>query len=383
MRLGLFMMPVHPPARSFTDTLAEDEEKSLYADTLGFDELWLGEHFSASTEPIPSPLMFMAALLPRTNNLSFGTAVICLPNHDPVKVAAEVAQFDHMSRGRFMFGIGPGGLLSDFELFGNADRGVRARKAMESIDMIQRIWSQDPPYDLKGEFWTVSLKEAVIPELGIGTMPKPFRKSGPPISISLSSRDSPTARIAAQRGWGIISGNNVPSNAIGSHWQSYSNACAKAGKPARGENWRVARNVMVAPSDAEAHDRVFGDKGSNRYFYTYMREVLSRVGLLAVLKPRADMPDDEATVEAITEGCVIYGSPKTFLDKLVAFRDAAGPFGTLLMTGLDWSGPNAAWERDSMRLLAQEVMPKFRRYAEQESGIRDQGSGVRNRESVR
>jgi len=79
----MFMMPVHPPARSFTDTLAEDEEKSLYADRLGFDELWLGEHFSATTEPIPSPLMFMAGLVPRTKNLRFGTAVICLPNHHP------------------------------------------------------------------------------------------------------------------------------------------------------------------------------------------------------------------------------------------------------------------------------------------------------------
>ena len=363
MRLGLFMMPVHPPARSFTDTLAEDEEKSLYADTLGFDELWLGEHFSASTEPIPSPLMFMAGLVPRTKNLSFGTAVICLPNHDPVKIAAEVAQFDHMSRGRFMLGIGPGGLLSDFELFGNADRGVRARKTMESIRMMQQIWSQDPPYDLAGEFWNVRIKDAIIPELGIGTMPKPFRKSGPPVSMSVSSRNSPTARVAGQQGWGIISGNNVPHSAIASHWDMYAKACAEAGKVARGENWRVARNVMVAPSEAEARDRVFGEKGSNRYFYTYMRTVLSRVGLLSVLKSRPEMSDDEATVEAITEGCVLYGSPRTFLDKLVAFRDAAGPFGTLLMTGLDWSGPNAAWERDSMRLLAQEVMPKFRQHA--------------------
>ncbi len=363
MRLGMFMMPVHPPARSFTDTLAEDEEKSLYADKLGFDELWLGEHFSATTEPIPSPLMFMAGLVPRTKNLSFGTAVICLPNHHPVKVAAEVAQFDHMSRGRFMLGIGVGGLFSDFELFGNADRGVRSRKAMESIAMIQAIWSQDPPYDLAGEFWTVRIKHAIIPALGIGYMPKPFRKSGPPISMSVSSRDSPTARVAGKNGWGIISANNVPSEALGSHWQTYSKACIEAGRPPLGENWRVARNIMIAPSDAEARERVFGTEGSNRYFYGYMRVVLSRVGLLSALKPRADMTDEEATVDVITEGSVIYGSPRTVLDKLVALRDAVGPFGTLLMTGLDWSGPNAAWERDSMRLLAQEVMPKFRRHA--------------------
>jgi len=46
----------------------------------------------------------------------------------------------------------------------------------------------------------------------------------------------------------------------------------------------------------------------------------------------------------------------------VAFRERVGPFGTLLVTGLDWGGPNAAWERESMRLLAQEVMPKFRQH---------------------
>jgi alkanesulfonate monooxygenase SsuD/methylene tetrahydromethanopterin reductase-like flavin-dependent oxidoreductase (luciferase family) len=358
----MFMMPVHPPARSFTDTLAEDEEKSLYADALGFEELWLGEHFSATTEPIPSPLMFLASLAPRTKNLTFGTAVICLPNHDPVKVAAEIAQFDHMTRGRFMLGIGPGGLVSDFELFGNGDRAVRTRKFLESIKTIQKIWSQDPPYDIPGEFRTVSLKDAIVPKLGLGYMPKPFQKPGPPISTSVSSRDSATARGAGLQGWGIISGNNVPSDAVASHWQAYSKACAEAGKPARGENWRVARNIMVAPSDAEARDRVFSEQGSNHYFYTYMREVLSRVGILSVLKPNPNMSDDEATVEAITEGCMIHGSPKTFLDKLVAFRDTAGPFGTLLMTGLDWSGPNRAWERDSMRLLAQEVMPKFRQH---------------------
>jgi alkanesulfonate monooxygenase SsuD/methylene tetrahydromethanopterin reductase-like flavin-dependent oxidoreductase (luciferase family) len=362
MRLGLFMMPVHPPACSFTDTLAEDTEKSLLADALGFDELWMGEHFSASTEPIPSPLMFMANLIARTKNLTFGTAVINLPNHDPVIVAAEVAQFDHMSRGRFMLGIGPGGLVSDFELFDNGDLGVRTRKLMESIGMIQRIWAQDPPYDLAGEFWTVRIKDAIVPELGIGYMPKPLQQPGPKISLSLASPNSSSARTAAQHGWGIISANLIPTYSVASHWAVYCQACGEAGKTPHGESWRVARNIMVAPTDAEAHDRVFDDRGSNRYFFAYLRQVLGSVGLLGVLKPRPDMPDEQATVEAITEGCVIHGSPKTALDRLVAFRDQVGPFGTLLMTGLDWSGPNEAHERQSMHLLAEEVMPKFRQH---------------------
>jgi hypothetical protein len=75
------------------------------------------------------------------------------------------------------------------------------------------------------------------------------------------------------------------------------------------------------------------------------------------------MSDDECTPEAILTECVTYGSPRTVLDKLVAFRERVGPFGGLLMTGLDWGGPNKNWERESMRALAQDVMPKFRQHA--------------------
>jgi len=362
MRLGLFMMPVHPPERSFTGTLAEDTEKSLLADRLGFEELWMGEHFSATSEPIPSPLMFMAGLVARTNTLRFGTGVINLPNHDPVVVAAEAAQFDHMSRGRFMLGVGPGGLLSDFELFRHADVNVRNRKVVEAVRIMRQIWSQDPPYDIDGEFWQVRLKTNVIPELGVGYMPKPYQKGGPPISLSLASPNSHSARTAAQQDWGIISANIIPTYSVASHWAIYSKARSELGKRASGDSWRVSRNVMVAPGDAEAHDRVFGDKSSHRYFFTYIRAALSGVGLLSILKPQPDMPDEKATVEAITEGCTLYGSPKTVLDQLVAFRDEVGPFGTLLMTGLDWLGPNEASERQAMQLMAQEVMPKFHQH---------------------
>jgi hypothetical protein len=107
---------------------------------------------------------------------------------------------------------------------------------------------------------------------------------------------------------------------------------------------------------------VYGDAASNRYFWTYIRAALSGVGLLHLLKPRPEMSDEEASVEAIAEGCVLYGSPKTTLDRLVAFREEVGPFDTLLMTGLDWTGPNGAWERQSMQLLAEEVMPKFQQH---------------------
>jgi alkanesulfonate monooxygenase SsuD/methylene tetrahydromethanopterin reductase-like flavin-dependent oxidoreductase (luciferase family) len=363
MRLGLFMMPVHPPVRAMHEVLAEDIEKCLLADRLGFDEMFLGEHFSAWSEPYPSPLMFMASLIERTRNLDFGTGVISLPNRHPAFIAGEAAQFDHMSRGRFIFGIGTGSLISDFELLGNGDPAKRNRMLIESIDMIERIWSQDPPYEIKGEFWTTAIARTVNPVLGIGFIPKPYQKPRPPICVTAASPNSQTVRIAGQRGWGPISSAFLTAEGVATHWDKLREGAAEAARPPGDAQWRVARCIHVAASDAEARDHVMDARSSYRHYFAYFREILGGLGRLAALKPRPDMADAEVTVEGILESRLIYGSPQTVLDKLVAFRDRAGPFGSLLFTGVDWTGPNEAWERESMRRLAEEVMPRLSRHA--------------------
>src|SRR5258707_7327023 len=204
MRLGLFMMPLHPPTRTLGAFLGETAEKALLAERLGFDEVWLGEHFSATSEPIPSPLMFMASLIPQTRRITFGTGVINLPNRHPAVIAAEAAQFDHMSNGRFIFGIGTGSLPSDYELFDVADVGKRNRMMLESIDIIQRIWSGQPPYEINGEFWRFAIRKAIDQKLGIGFMPKPVLAGGPPVCVAAASLNTPTAAIAGQHGWGVV-----------------------------------------------------------------------------------------------------------------------------------------------------------------------------------
>jgi alkanesulfonate monooxygenase SsuD/methylene tetrahydromethanopterin reductase-like flavin-dependent oxidoreductase (luciferase family) len=363
MRLGLFMMPVHPPVRPMHEVMAEDMEKCLLADRLGFDEMFLGEHFSAWSEPYPSPLMFMAALVHRTRNLDFGTGVISLPNRHPALVAGEAAQFDHLSRGRFILGIGTGSLISDFELLGNGDPALRNRMLIESIDMIEKIWSQDPPYDITGEFWTTRIERTVSRSVGIGFIPKPYQQPRPPICVTAASPNSQTVRIAGQRGWGPISSAFLTAEGVATHWDMLCKGAAEAGRAPEAAQWRVARTIHVAASDAEAQDRVLSAQSSYRHYFAYFREILGGLGRLVALKARPDMRDDEVTVENILESRLIYGSPQTVLDKLVALRDKAGPFGSLLVTGVDWTGPNEAWERESMRRLAEEVMPRLSQHA--------------------
>ena len=150
MRLGLFMMPVHPPDRAFWSTLEEDAEKSLLADQLGFDEVWLGEHFLLPSEPFADPLMIYARLAAECRRITFGSGVHCLPNMHPAIVAGRVAQFDHLVEGRFMMGVGPGAAPPDFELFGVLDKN-RMEMLEESVDMMIKLWTTDPPYDIRGK----------------------------------------------------------------------------------------------------------------------------------------------------------------------------------------------------------------------------------------
>ncbi len=310
------MMPLHPPTRTLTDYMAETAEKVLLAERLGFDEVFVGEHFSATTEPIPSPLMFMASLIPQTSRITFGTGVLNLPNRHPAVIAAEVAQFDHMSQGRFLFGIGTGSLPSDYELFDVADVEKRNRMLIESMDIITRIWAQDPPYEFDGEFWKFGISKAINRELGIGFMPKPLRPGGPPVVVAVSSPNSSTVRVAAQRGWGPISSPLSPHDVIAGHWDSYSTGCAAAGRVPNGDDWRVASYILVAGSDAEARERVYAPDSAYRYTFGYLYEVLKRSGRLANLKPHRDMRDEDLTVDAIIEGRVLYGSPETVASRL-------------------------------------------------------------------
>jgi alkanesulfonate monooxygenase SsuD/methylene tetrahydromethanopterin reductase-like flavin-dependent oxidoreductase (luciferase family) len=230
------------------------------------------------------------------------------------------------------------------------------------MDMILAIWGQDPPYDIAGPSWSARITHAVIPEFGVGTMPKPYRRPHPPIAITARSADSFGVRMAAERGWGVVSANFVAERVIEGHGRTLREGLGAKGRKADGTDWRVARNFCIAATDAEARERIFDPASANRYYFHYLSTLARRAGLLATLKPDVDTPDEAVTLEAIIEDCVVGGSPRTVLDRLIALRERVGPFDHVLMAGLDWSGPNAAWEQETMRRLSEEVMPRFRQH---------------------
>src|ERR687891_3020653 len=245
MELGFFTMPIHPPGRPLAETLEEDRELVLLAEKLGFSEGYIGEHITDAAENIPSSLIFIAWLLRDTKRIKLGTGTVNLPNHHPAMVAAEVAMVDHMSKGRFIFGISPGGLLSDAEAFGNLDKD-RTAMFVEAIDHVLAIWSGEPPYNLRGEHWNISTERTLIADLGQGFMAKPFQRPHPPIVVTAVAPFSKGVTEAAARGWEPISANFLLPKWVRSHWPKYVEGCEKAGRPAEPKNWRVAKRIFVA-----------------------------------------------------------------------------------------------------------------------------------------
>ena len=355
LKLGFFTMPIHPASRDYTQTLREDREAVLLADRLGFAEAFIGEHFTDLCETIPSCLSFIASLAHDTRQIRLGSGTVNLPNSHPVQVAAHVSMIDHLLEGRFLFGIGPGGLRSDWEAMGNLDADRNAM-FVEAIEQILAIWTEEAPYNLKGRYWTVSTEQTLIPEAGQGIILPPFQKPHPPILVTAIAPHSRGIVAAAERGWSLISANFTHTKWIATHWPKYVEGCERAERMPDPADWRVARSIFVAEEDATARRYALDPEGAYGYYYWNLMTKRRRGNALGAFKEDPEMPDSECTLDYVLERLVLWGSVETMVEKILALRQELGPFGTLLYCGHDWVNPELA--RRSMELLATEVLPR-------------------------
>ena len=207
MNLGFFTMPIHPLDKDWRVSLREDREAFILADEVGFTEGYVGEHVTDRAENITSCAVFIATLVEATKRIKLGTGTINMPNAHPAQVAATLAMLDHLLDGRFIFGISPGGLLSDAEIFGNLDTNRNAR-FLEAINHVIALWTSEPPYNLTGKYWSLSTARQFIPEIGQGYVPKPLQRPHPPIVVTAVAPHSKGVAEAAARGWDPISAND-------------------------------------------------------------------------------------------------------------------------------------------------------------------------------
>ncbi|WP_017524779.1 LLM class flavin-dependent oxidoreductase [Pusillimonas noertemannii] len=356
MKLGMFMMPLHPPSRPYAEILREDREAVLLAERLGYVEAFVGEHVTDAAERITSCLMFLASLAHETRNIVLGSGTLNLPNTHPAAVAAQVAMLDHMLEGRFIMGISPGGLMSDAEVFGNLDKN-RNEMFVEAINMVLDIWRSDPPYNLEGKHFQVSTQKTMIPEIGQGEIAKPFQRPHPPIAGTAVAPFSKGVTALAERGWQTISANFLLPKWVATHWDSYRLGRSNVGAVANPADWRVAKSIFVADDEATAQEYGLGPKGPYQFYLRQLiRKLVTGGGRANLFKADQEMPDSAVTPDYAARQLVIAGTVNSVVDQILAFRETVGDFGTLLYACHDWVDP--ALGKRSMQLMAEQVMPR-------------------------
>lgn len=225
--------------------------------------------------------------------------------------------------------------MSDAELFGNLDFN-RNEMFLEAINQVLGIWSGEPPYNLQGKYWTVSTQRTQIKEIGQGYIPRPLQRPHPPIVVTAVAPFSKGVIEAAVRGWDPISANFLMPAWVKSHWPKYVEGCERGGRAADPANWRVAKSVFVADDAATAKAYATDPNGPYVNYYRSLFTKLKKNGRIELFKTRRDQPDDEVTLEMICDKLIIYGTPDSVADQLLAFQDEVGTFGTLLYAGKDW-----------------------------------------------
>lgn len=358
MRLGYFTMPLHPLHRNATETLHEDRETIIYADKLGFYDAFVGEHLTDQAENVTNSLLFLATLIFDTKNIKLGSGTSNLSHSHPTLLAAQAAMFDHLAKGRFIFGISPGALNSDAEALGILDQD-RNRMFAEAIDVILAIWEREAPYniDFPNNRYKVSTAATAAFEIGRGIMLKPYQQPFPEIVGTVVAPHSKGVIAMGQRDFHPMSANFLLPHWLPSHWGNYAEGKRQAGVVAQSADWRIARTIFVADDDSVAQSYGRSDANSPyRYYYKQMLTKMKMSKRHVIFKKHEAEDDSQVTLDRLLDDLVITGTVNQVVDQILALREQAGDFGEIVYAGMDLVDPKLG--RRSMELMAQEVMPR-------------------------
>ncbi len=353
MKLGLFMMPLHPPSKPVAQCYEEDHELLVLADELGFSEAWIGEHATMAWENIPAPDQFIARVFPDTRQIRLGTGVVLMAQHHPANTANRIAQLDHLTRGRINFGAGVGRISTDLELFG-IDPQLPEMMLFRALEIILTLWTEDPPYDLPGQFWPIRVRNPV-PEIGLGGPLKPYQKPQPPIALPGMGPQSRLLFTAGQRGWIPMSSNLVHARVLKANFEQVAKGAAQAGRTADRSAWRVCREIYVDDTNEAA--RAYARRGSLARGYTdYFFKMFARSSQNELWKASDEVATSDLTLDYMVDNMWLVGDPDEVARRIRELYERVGGFGHLLWVTHDWDDPRR-WQ-NSMRLLATEVMPR-------------------------
>jgi limonene 1,2-monooxygenase len=346
LRFGAFFAPFHPVGQNPTLAIEYDLERVVAIDRLGYDEVWFGEHHSGGYEIIACPEVFIAAAAERTRHVKLGTGVVSLPYHHPWLVADRIVLLDHLTRGRVIFGAGPGALPTDAYMMG-IDPVDQRRMMEESLEAILALLRSDEPVSRETDWFTMRECRLHV---------RPY--THPHFEVAVAAMVSPSGpRLAGTHDVSLLSLSMSVAEgfaAIGQAWSVVQDKAAEAGHP---EPDRRSWRVLGAMHLAETRDRAIEDCIHGlEDFANYFGGGAGFVPLANQVDGGPKSPRDYVEAYAAS-GNVVIGTPDDAIAYIEGLLEQSGGFGTFLLLGHDWADPEATMR--SYRLFAREVIPHF------------------------
>ena len=338
VRFGIFLAPFHALDENPVLAIERDFELVEWLDRLDYDEAWIGEHHSGGFEIIACPEMFIAAAAERTRHIRFGTGVVSLPYHHPFMIADRILQLDYMTRGRAMFGVGPGALTADADKMGIPVAEQR-RRMDEAVSVLVPL--------LRGE--TVNRKTDWFELRDACLQMECYTK--PMVEMAVASARSPVgARTAGKYGLGMLSIGSTTDSGLAAHasnWETCEVISAENGHVADRSRWRVVSMMHVAETREQAERDV--EFGLQRWL-EYFREITTF--------PIVPEGVDDHLGYMRENGIASIGTPDDAIASIERlWEGSGGGFGCYMLFAHNWA--DWAQTKRSYELIARYVMPHF------------------------
>lgn len=346
LRFGIFLAPFHKPGINPTLALEQDLDLVQWLDRCGYDEAWFGEHHSAGSEISASPEIFIAVAAERTKHIRLGTGVVSLSYHNPLWVAERIVMLDHLTRGRVMFGAGPGSLPTDGIMVGLSQSQTRLLLE-ESLGVIMRLLTTEEPVTFKNDRWDLR---------GARLHLRPY--SNPLFDIAVAAVASPTgAKLAGRHGVGLLSvGATLAAgfDALALHWGVLQAEAKAHGKQVDRSKWRLVGPMHIAETTEQAYrDVEYGIEHWFKYFQSVAAFPQMQV-LGGNVKEMIDFINDS--------GVGVIGTPEMAAAQIERlWTQSDGGFGSFLLLAHNWANFEAT--KRSYDLLARNVFPRFQGHA--------------------
>jgi probable F420-dependent oxidoreductase len=330
MRFGLTLPHYGFSLPSGEITVGDAVGWAVRAEALGFDSVWVSDHFFYSfarygidSGPIASlePLTTLAAVASATERVRIGSLVFCAPFRHPALLAKAVATLDRLADGRFDVGLGAGWLHDEFEAFGYGFGTVGERFGVleDTLEAVRRLLTGDP---VSLENRTVRLRDATI-------SPTPPRV--PP--IWLGGKGGPRLLgLAARRadGWNTVW--RMSPEGYAGKVDDVRRACERAGRDPSTFRRSVGLYALLGEDDGAA--RAAFERGR------------------ASAPGNAMAGDDPGSWRADT----LSGTPDQVLERVAAFE----ALGVEELIVAPWVLPFAIHEPEQVDLFAERVIAPLR-----------------------